>query len=129
VALDDIVDYGEEAADQLRRYAVEAPMEAAQALTDVLVRAAGEVEGGLTGLHDGVDAGAHLARIHELEDEADRIVRQAVSGLFGDGIDPMVVIRWKDIFESLESAVDACEAVANVLEGIALQRRARRGAG
>jgi len=52
-------------------------------------------------------------------------VREAVAALFADGIDPMVVIRWKDIFESLESAVDACEAVANVLEGMALKRRPR----
>jgi uncharacterized protein len=125
VALDDIVDYAEEAADQLRRYAVEAAMESAQALADVLVRTAAEVEHGLRGLHDGVDAGSHLAAVHTLEDEADRIVREAVASLFVNGIDPMVVIRWKDIFESLEAAVDACEAVANILEGIALKRQRR----
>ena len=60
--------------------------------------------------------------IHRLENEADRIVREAVASLFVNGIDPMVVIRWKDIFESLEAAVDACETAANVLEGIALKR-------
>ena len=49
--------------------------------------------------------------------------RDAVASLFVAGIDPMIVIRWKDIFETLESAVDACETVANVIEGIVLKRR------
>jgi uncharacterized protein Yka (UPF0111/DUF47 family) len=53
--------------------------------------------------------------------------RDAVASLFAGGIDPMVVIRWKDIFESLEAAVDACETVAHVLEGITLKQRGRRG--
>jgi uncharacterized protein Yka (UPF0111/DUF47 family) len=122
-ALDDIVDYAEEAADQLSRYAVEAPMQPAEAIADVLVRATEEVEAALGGLHDGVDAGPHRIEIHRLENEADRIVRDAVASLFANGIDPMVVIRWKDIFESLEAAVDACETAANVLEGIAIKRR------
>jgi uncharacterized protein Yka (UPF0111/DUF47 family) len=53
-------------------------------------------------------------------------VRAAVASLFETGIDPMIVIRWKDIFETLEEAVDACETVANVLEGMELKRRNRR---
>ena len=122
-ALDDIVDYAEEAADQLGRYGVEAPMQPAEAIADVLVRATEEVEAALRGLHDGVDAGPHRIEVHRLENEADRIVREAVASLFANGIDPMVVIRWKDIFESLEAAVDACETAANVLEGIAIKRR------
>jgi uncharacterized protein len=121
-ALDDIVDFAEEAADQLSRYGVEASMLPAQEITDVLVRASHELASALAGLHDGSDAGAHLVEIHRLENEADRIVRDAVASLFVNGIDPMVVIRWKDIFESLEAAVDACETAANVLEGIALKR-------
>ena len=65
-----------------------------------------------------------LVEIHRRENEADRIVRAAVASLFATGIDPMMVIRWKDIFDTLESAVDACETVANVLEGITLKRAA-----
>src|SRR5437879_328412 len=57
------------------------------------------------------------------EQEGDRIAHDGVASLFATGIDPMLVIRWKDIFESLESAVDACETVAHLLEGIALKRR------
>jgi uncharacterized protein len=122
-ALDDIVDYSEEAADQLRRYSVEASMEAAQAITDVLVRATDEIVEALKGMRGGIDAGTHRVEIHRLENEADRLVREAVAALFANGIDPMVVIRWKDIFESLEAAVDACETAANVLEGIAIKQR------
>jgi uncharacterized protein Yka (UPF0111/DUF47 family) len=122
-ALDDIVDFAEEAADQLSRYRVEASMEPAQEIADVLVRATEEVVAALRGLHEGVDAAAHRVEIHRLENEADRIVRDAVASLFANGIDPMVVIRWKDIFESLEAAVDACETAANVLEGIAIKTR------
>jgi uncharacterized protein Yka (UPF0111/DUF47 family) len=122
-ALDDIVDFSEEAADQLRRYGVEAPMEAAQAIAGVLVLCTEEIVEALRGLCEGVEAAAHRVEIHRLENEADTIVREAVAALFANGIDPMVVIRWKDIFESLEAAVDACETAANVLEGIAIKQR------
>ena len=126
-ALDDIVDYAEEAADRLGLYGVEAPMEAAQEIARVLVGAGGEVAVGLHALRDGEDIGPHLVEVHRLENEADQIVRGAVASLFARGIDPMIVIRWKDIFETLEAAVDACETVANVLEGIVLKRRAGNG--
>jgi uncharacterized protein Yka (UPF0111/DUF47 family) len=121
-ALDDIVDNAEEAADQLGLYRVEAPMEQAQAMTEVLVGAADQVAASLHGLRDGEDIGRGLDEIHRLETHADRIVREAVASLFVNGIDPMIVIRWKDIFETLEASVDACETVANVLEGITLKR-------
>ena len=98
-------------------------MEAAQEIADVLVLCSGEIVEALRGLCEGVDAASHRVEIHRLENEADRIVREAVAALFADGIDPMVVIRWKDIFESLEAAVDACETAANVLEGIAIKSR------
>jgi uncharacterized protein len=121
-ALDDVVDYAEEAADRLGLYGVEAPMEAAQEMARVLVEAGDEVAGSLHSLRDGEDIGQHLVEVHRLENEADQIVRAAVASLFVFGIDPMIVIRWKDIFETLEAAVDACETVANVLEGIVLKR-------
>jgi uncharacterized protein len=121
-ALDDVVDHAEEAADQLGLYGVEAPMEPAQEMARVLVGAADQVAESLRRLRDGEDLAPHLVEIHRLENEADRIVRAAVASLFATGIDPMIVIRWKDIFETLEDAVDACETVANVLEGITLKR-------
>jgi uncharacterized protein Yka (UPF0111/DUF47 family) len=97
-------------------------MEPAQQMTEVLVAAADRVAESLHGLREGTDVAPGLVEIHRLENEADRIVRSAVASLFVNGIDPMIVIRWKDIFETLESAVDACETVANVLEGITLKR-------
>lgn len=122
-ALDDVVDHTEEAADQLSLYGVEAPMVQAQQLAEVLVSASDEVSASLHLLRDGERLGSHLVEIHRLENEADRLVRDAVASLFANGIDPMIVVRWKDIFETLERAVDACETVANVLEGIAVKRR------
>jgi uncharacterized protein Yka (UPF0111/DUF47 family) len=123
-ALDDIVDHAEEAADQLGLYGVEAPMEQAQRMTDVLVDTAGHVAVSLRELREGEDLAVQLVAIHRLENEADRIVRSAVASLFAAGIDPMTVIRWKAIYDTLESAVDACETVANVLEGVTLKRAA-----
>ena len=121
-ALDDVVDFAEEAADQLALYGIEAPMDQAQEIADVLVGAADRVAASVRQLRNGADLAPHLVEIHRLENEGDRIVRHAVASLFANGIDPMIVIRWKDIFETLERAVDACETVANVLEGISLKR-------
>jgi uncharacterized protein Yka (UPF0111/DUF47 family) len=120
--VDDIVDHLEQAADMLGLYAVEATMEQAIALGDVLVGAAVEVSGALRKLGAGDDPAAHLAEIHRLENEADRLSRAAVASLFIERIDPMVVIRWKDIFDTLEDAADACEHVAHLIEGIELRR-------
>ena len=123
-ALDDIVDHAEEAADQLGLYGVEASMEQAQQMAEILVGTADLVADSLRGLRDGEEVAQQLVEIHRRENEADRVVRAAVASLFATGIDPMMVIRWKDIYDTLESAVDACETVANVLEGITLKRAA-----
>jgi len=124
-ALDDIVDHSENAAAQLVLYRVEAPMEQAVEFADVLVGAGEQIAQALRSLRTGTELAPHLVEIHRLENEGDRLQRDAVASLFAGGIDPMVVIRWKDIFESLEAAVDACEAVAHVLEGITLKRGSR----
>ena len=125
-ALDDIVDFAEQAADELSLYAVEAPMEQATLIADVLVGAGEQVAQALRCLRSGAEIAPHLVEIHRLENEGDRLSRDAVASLFANGIDPMVVIRWKDIFETLEQSVDACEKVAHVLEGISLKRRKKR---
>lgn len=123
-AVDDIVDFLEQAADMLGLYAVEAAMEQAIALADVLVAAADEVSGALHELGAGGNPTAHLVEVHRLENEADRLSRAAVASLFIERIDPMVVIRWKDIFDTLEAAADACEHVAHLIEGVMLRRGA-----
>ena len=124
-ALDDIVDHAEHVGAQLGLYSVEAPMEQAVAFTDVLIGATEQIALALRGLRGGTDLAPQLVEIHRLENEGDRLQRDAVASLFAGGIDPMVVIRWKDIFESLEAAVDGCETVAHVLEGISLKRPRR----
>jgi uncharacterized protein Yka (UPF0111/DUF47 family) len=125
-ALDDIVDHSEQVGDTLVLYAVEATMESAVELADVLVGACEQVAHALRCLRTTSGLAPHLVEIHRLENEGDRIRREAVASLFASGTDPMVVIRWRDIFESLEAAVDACETVAHVLEGISLRDGRRR---
>ena len=125
-ALDDIVDHSEQAAAQLGLYGVEAPMEQAVDFTRVLLGGGEQIAQALRCLRTGAELAPHLVEIHRLENEGDRLQRDGVASLFAGGIDPMVVIRWKDIFESLEAAVDACETVAHVLEGITLKQRGRR---
>ena len=124
-ALDDIVDFAEQAADSLGVYGVEAPMEQSVALAEVLVAASACVARALASLAFGTELEPSISEIHRLESEGDRVLREALASLFANGIDPMVVIRWKDIYESLESAVDACQTVAHVIEGISLKRTAR----
>ena len=121
-ALDDIVDYTEEVADYLGLYRIEAPMSQAQALSGVLVAATAQIVLAIPLVRDSADAGTHLVEIHQLENEADQIVREAIASLFADRVDPMVAIRWKDIFERLEHAIDSTERAANVLEGIAIKK-------
>jgi predicted phosphate transport protein (TIGR00153 family) len=119
--MDDIVDFTEEAADFLGLYKIEAPMEQAGALTKVLVSACEQLAAALEHLRDFKDLEKYWIEIHRLENEGDRISRDAVASLFSNGIDPMVVIRWKDMFAVLENAIDATETAAQILEGIVIK--------
>ena len=116
--LDDVVDLAEEVADFMGLYRIEAPTEQAIALADVLSSAGRELAAALRTLPRPLDLRPHVVAIQELEHEGDRLERDALSSLFDRGIDPMVVIRWKDIYERLEEAIDACRHVANTLEGL-----------
>jgi predicted phosphate transport protein (TIGR00153 family) len=120
-ALDDIVDLTEEVADYLGLYKVEAPMEQAQRLAHILMQAARQVSEAMPRMRDFKDISHYTVEIHRLENEGDRVVREAIASLFDNGIDPMVVIRWKDLFERLEEAIDATERVANTLQGIVIK--------
>jgi uncharacterized protein len=120
-ALDDVVDLAEEAADLLVLYKIEAPMDQALALADLLLAACRQIAKGMPRLRT-FDSIAHfVVEIHRLENEGDRVSREAVASLFETGIDPMVVIRWKDVFDRLEGAIDASERVADVLESIVIK--------
>jgi predicted phosphate transport protein (TIGR00153 family) len=120
-ALDDIVDYTEEVADYLGLYKIEAPMEQGQRLAHVLLQAARQLAEAMPRLRDFEDISHYTVEINRLENDGDRITREAMASLFHTGIDPMVVIRWKDIFERLENAIDSTERVANIIEGIVIK--------
>jgi predicted phosphate transport protein (TIGR00153 family) len=120
-ALDDIVDYTEEVADYLGLYKIEAPMDQAIKLAHVLLSAARQIAEAIPRLRGFRDISHYTVEINRLENDGDRITREAVASLFDGGIDPMVVIRWKDLFERLEAAIDATEHVANILEGIVIK--------
>ncbi len=120
-ALDDIVDFTEEVADYLGLYKIEAPMEQAQRLAHVLLEACRLIAEAMPRMRGFGDISHYTVEINRLENDGDRICREAIASLFDNGIDPMVVIRWKDIFERLEDAIDATEHVANVLEAIVIK--------
>jgi predicted phosphate transport protein (TIGR00153 family) len=119
--LDDILDFTEEVADFLGLYRIEAPMDQAIEMAKVLVEACRQIAAALPRLRSLQDISHYVVEIHRLENEGDRLERMALASLFERAVDPMVVIRWKDIFERLESAVDATEKVANTLQGILLK--------
>jgi predicted phosphate transport protein (TIGR00153 family) len=120
-ALDDIVDYTEEVADYLGLYKIEAPMAQAQRLAGVLRDATRQLAAAIRLIRDFKDIADRMVEVHRLENEGDRITREAIASLFETGIDPMVVIRWKDIFERLENAIDSTERAAFILEGIVIK--------
>jgi predicted phosphate transport protein (TIGR00153 family) len=121
-ALDDIVDYTEEVADYLGLYGIEAPMDQAISLARVLSAACREISQAIPLLRGfKPELSEHTVEVNRLENEGDRLTREAVASLFDARIDPMVVIRWKDIFERLEAAIDSTEHVADILYGIVIK--------
>lgn len=119
--VDDVVDYTEEVADFLGLYGIEAPMAQAIDMTGVLVAACEKLAEALEGLREMNDMEKYWIEIHRLENDGDRMYRDAVASLFSEGIDPMVVIRWKDLFALLEKAIDSVENSAHILEGIVIK--------
>ena len=119
--MDDIVDHIEEVADFMGLYRIEAPMEQSLAIADVLVKSCEQLYGLLQNLRDFKGLDHYWIEIHRLENEGDRISRDAVASLFSNCIDPMVVIRWRDIFLRLERAIDATETSASIVEGIVIK--------
>jgi predicted phosphate transport protein (TIGR00153 family) len=119
--LDDIIDLIDEVADYLGLYKIEAPMEQSQRMAHILLQATRQIAEAMPRLRNFQDMTHYTVEVNRLENDGDRTSRHAIASLFDNGIDPMVVIRWKDIFERLEEAIDACEHVANTLEGIVIK--------
>lgn len=123
-ALDDVLDYIEACAERLYLFKIEQTNEEAMMLVGILVKTVKEVEQAVSRLRrlKGTDSiMKHCIEINRLENEGDYVGRAAVAKLFEPGSDPLEVIKWKEIYETLENAIDRCEDVANVLEGIVLK--------
>jgi uncharacterized protein len=122
-AIDDICDHVDEAAGDIGGYGIDAVREAAKAQAHVIVRATLKLSEAVELLEGFKDSSRQLIELRELEDEGDRLMRTAVSDLFHTEDDPLTVIRWKDIHERLEDAMDATENAADVLEAILVKNR------
>ena len=123
-SMDDVTDFIHAAADAMLIYKVDHPGQRAKELADIIVQAAAEVERVMPQLRHRAELRQILPRcveINRLENMADRVFRSAMAELFDDSTDIAQVIKWREIYEHMESATDRCEDVANVLEGVALK--------
>jgi predicted phosphate transport protein (TIGR00153 family) len=119
--LDDVLDFIEEVADTCILYKIEAPSQPALAQAEIIVKQVEEIVRALQKLKGFKDVGKHWIEIHRLENDGDRIGRQAMANLFTDVTDPVEIIKWKDLYALLEDTIDSCEDVANVIERIVVK--------
>jgi uncharacterized protein Yka (UPF0111/DUF47 family) len=118
-AVDDVVDYIDESTQLLDLYSIETMTRQAVEQSRILVLAVEQLCTALGRLKGMRGVQAAIVELKRLEDEADRVVHDAIAALFRDDrIDPLIVIRWKDIYDSLEEAIDSCEHAANVIGNI-----------
>jgi predicted phosphate transport protein (TIGR00153 family) len=124
-SLDNILDHVEAAADKLSLYRINEIKPDAVLLTDILSHAVQEVQktvGQLRHMKGGNSILQHCIEINRLENEGDFVYRSAIAKLFEKGDDTTLdVLKWKEVYESIENAIDSCEDVANVIEGVALK--------
>jgi len=121
--MDEVLDNIEAATDAMVLYRVAAPTEFARRQAKVIAEAAAVLHQIIDDLEKRTDLMERVISINSLENEGDRIVRDAIAALFDDDIDAREIIKWKDIYELLESAIDECEHVANVIESIVLKHK------
>jgi uncharacterized protein len=119
--IDDVVDYMENASDLLGLYKVESRLDAALEQCKVLVEMAEHLAAALGELKQLRRIEPHVVEIKRLEDEGDRITREGIAALFENTPDAMTVIRWKDILEALEEAIDSCETAADLVGNIVVK--------
>jgi predicted phosphate transport protein (TIGR00153 family) len=123
-SLDDIMDFIDNAACSMDIYKVDAPGNRARELADIIIQATAEVEHAVLELRHRAKLKEIMERcveINRLENMADVVFRAAMAELFEDTSDMARIIKWREIYEHMESATDRCEDVANVLEGVALK--------
>jgi predicted phosphate transport protein (TIGR00153 family) len=122
--VDDILDLVDTAVDRIVLFKLQKPLDETKQLAQCLVRSTSLIREMMPFLRNMKDADLvrqRVREVHRLESEADRIERQALAALFEKNPDPIYVIKWMNIIETLESATDRCEDVANVIEGIVLK--------
>jgi uncharacterized protein len=120
--LDDVVDYVEEATDLLGLYGIQSTTRHAVEQCEILVGTVEQLSVALAGLKGMRGVEEALVRLKQLEDDGDRVVHDAIAALFRDSrIDPLIVIRWKDVYDALEKAIDACETAGNVIANIVVK--------
>ena len=122
-ALDDVCDHVDEAAAKLISLGIDTIRASARGQANVLCRAAGKLREAIEGLEGFKVERSRLVELRELEDEGDRLADEGISELFRGGEDALTIIRWKDVYERLEDAMDACENAADVLEAILVKNR------
>jgi predicted phosphate transport protein (TIGR00153 family) len=119
--LDDILDYIEEVADTTNLYGITTIPGPARELARLLAQAVVQLEQAIGKLESGKGGGEYVIEVHRLEDVGDSVSRRAIAELFSDQHPPLEVIKLKDLYTLLEDALDRCEDVANVLEGITIK--------
>jgi predicted phosphate transport protein (TIGR00153 family) len=123
-SMDDVTDFIEASVDAMILYKVGGPTDRARELSNVMVDICKEVERAVTEIEQSINLKKMLDRcieINRLENVADKIYRAALADLFSDQKDMAFIIKWREIYEYMESAIDSCEDIANVLEGVALK--------
>jgi predicted phosphate transport protein (TIGR00153 family) len=120
--LDDVLDYIEASAERLVVYRIKEPTSACRAMTDVIVKTTEAMDRAIRCLRN-MDPGfhEHAVEVNRLENSADNLLRDSLAALFDEAGDPIEVIKWKEIYETMEIVTDRCEDVANVIEGIILK--------
>ena len=121
--LDDVCDHIDDSAEKIVGYGVRDVHEQARQQAQVIQRCAAKLAEAIALLEGFKDSRRQLIELRTLEDEGDRLSRAAISELFAGDPDPVSLVRWKDIHEQLEEAVDACENAADVLEAILVKNR------
>jgi hypothetical protein len=119
--LDDVIDYVEECADTFVLYRIESPSAVAIQQASIIVRQCVQLHEALTHLRGFKGLDRYWIEVHRLENEGDVLARKAIADLFSGGMDPVEIIKWKDVYALLESTIDKCEDVANIIERITIK--------
>jgi predicted phosphate transport protein (TIGR00153 family) len=120
--LDDVLDYIDAAAERLVVYRIKEPTSACRAMADVIVKISEAMDRTIRCLRN-MDSSfhEHTVEVNRLENSADNLLRDSLAALFDEHSDPIEIIKWKEIYETMEIVTDRCEDVANVIEGIILK--------